>query len=162
MAIQNQYSWGTGTPFTAEEIASWIPFKLDPNELILDNEDPYKATYHTRPISNDMPETWEFGSTPKDVYANSKISKVNQANSPGGRQLLIKHTAVKRRFDSADYTYYKLCPLGSHLVIQAPVNEVLTVADIQAEIRRMIGGLLQLVADTSVLERLMWGGVRMK
>lgn len=163
MAITNQYSWGTAAAFTGEEIANWIPFKLDPDTLILDEDEPKKAVYHATTISNDMPETWEFGSTPiTDVYSNYKIAKGNQANTASGRQILVKHSAFKRRFDTADNSYYKLIPLASHVVIKAPLNECVTVTDVQQELRRMAGGLLLLSADTTRLEKLMWGGVRVK
>lgn len=161
MAIQNQYSWGAGTPYTAEEFAGWIPYKLDPATLILVNEDPYKVTYSTQTISNDMPEYWEFGATPFNVYNNTAISKMNQANSAMGRQLLIKHTAMKRQFDSTDYNYYKLAPLTSWTVIKAPINEIVTVTDIQNELRRMAGGYIQAAANTAVIEKMMLGGLRM-
>jgi len=106
----------------------------EPEEVIITNL--------TSPI--DKPEKFRFGmSEVKDIYKNSGIDVNLITPSRRGVSVLSQLTSTYSITDAADPSYEKVLPIGGHIVLKVPANELITATVIQAFVGRLVAGLFE-------------------
>lgn len=92
----------------------------------------------------DRPEKWTFGCTEvADAYKNTGISPQCKPASTKGVQIMVKHESITQVTDDTvgAENYLKQIPYSCHIVVRAPINELVTADAVLTEVRRTIGGL---------------------
>lgn len=131
---------GTAVELTLPQLNYAADFRVtkdDASEAIITNI--------TSPI--DMPERFRFAHNQvADVYKNTGIDPTMYYASRRGTQVLCQLTDTYSVTDASAPDYLALLPVEAHIVVKVPNNDLVSVAQVESLVTRMLAGLYETTA----------------
>lgn len=129
--------------------------------LTLISEDPDLVTESLISAPLDRPETWSFGKKDvSDIYKDTTVPSSAKPASSRGVQIMVRHDSSTTVTDTENPDYFRILPFASWICVRIPVNELITADQVLAEVKRMIGGVLEDEDTSARLSELIRGALK--